>query len=374
MSVINRMLLELDERHDSTSHHLPGMVRAVPAQLPKTSYRLWLYGLLIVLLLLVAAFVVWQYAGGVRKTADAVAASASASPQLNPALVLQPSTTLELPSPVAAPDAEAPIQPIIAASPTPSPSVAVEPAATARTPQAKAPSKAPAKFLLPARDEPQAASDKFRAESKPEKVTDNATHNIKSVSKEQQADFRYREALSLIAQGRAPEAQPVLEEALKLDPKNFAARQALLGQLLAARRYPQAEQLLQEGLRLNIAIASQASTLASIQLERGDSAAALATLEKYAASASDSAAYHGMHAAILQRAGRHAEAIQQFQAALRIQANQANWLMGLGISLQAEKRFADAELAYTRARANPGLSAELQVFIDQRLQQVRQPQ
>ena len=81
-----------------------------------------------------------------------------------------------------------------------------------------------------------------------------------------------------------------------------------------------------------------------------------------------------MHAAILQRAGRHAEAIQQFQAALRIQANQANWLMGLGISLQAEKRFADAELAYTRARANPGLSAELQVFIDQRLQQVRQPQ
>jgi len=48
--------------------------------------------------------------------------------------------------------------------------------------------------------------------------------------------------------------------------------------------------------------------------------------------------------------------------------------MGLGISLQAEKRFADAEQAYTRARSNPGLSAELQAFIDLRLQQVRQAQ
>ncbi len=368
MSVINRMLLELDERHDSTAHHLPGMVRAVPPQLPKTTYRLWAYGLLFVLVALVAAFFIWQNKAIFKKPAAPVAAPAPTAPLIKPALVLQPSTALEIPRPDPAAEVETPIQPIVAAPPAPSPNI------TAQAPEVKAPSKAPSKFLLPARDEPQPASEKPRVESKPEKVTDDATHNIKSVSKEQQADFRYREALSLIAQGRAPEAQTVLEEALKLDPKYFPARQALLGQLLTARRYPQAEQLLQEGLRLNIAVASQASTLASIQLERGDSAAALATLEKYAAAANDSAAYHGMHAAILQRAGRHAEAIQQFQAALRIQANQANWLMGLGISLQAEKRFADAEQAYTRARTNPGLSAELQAFIDQRLQQVRQAQ
>ena len=368
MSVINRMLLELDERHDSTAHHLPGMVRAVPPQRPKTAFRLWGYALLVVFVALIAAFFIWRNKAIFKKPAAPVAASVPTAHPSKPALVLQSSTTLATPNSVAAPEAEVPIQPIVAALPAPGHHVA------AQAPEVQSSSTAPTKFLLPARDEPPSASEKPRVVSKPVKVIDDEPHNIKSVSKEQQADFRYREAMSLIAQGRAPEAQPILEEALKLDPKNYAARQALLGQLLTAKRYPLAEQLLQEGLRLNIAIASQASTLASIQLERGDTAAALATLEKYAASASDSAAYHGMHAALLQRVGRHAEAIQQFQAALRLQANQANWLMGLGISLQAEKRFADAEQAYTRARSNPSLSAELQAFIDQRLQQVRQAQ
>lgn len=374
MSVINRMLLELDERHDSTAHHLPGMVRAVPAQTPKTAYRFWLYGLAFVLLTLFAAFFVWQNPAFFKQsTAPAVVPAPTPAP-LNQGLVLQPSTALETPGQAPAPEVDTPIQAIVVAPPTPNPSVTTAPVTSAQAPGAKTPNKAPAKFLLYAPDEAQQVNDKPRGESKREKVTDDATHNIKSVSKEQQADFRYREALSLIAQGRAPEAQPILEDALKLDPKNFPARQALLGQLLTARRYPQAEQLLQEGLRLNIAIPAQASTLASIQLERGDATAALATLEKYAASAQDSAPYHGMHAAMLQRAGRHAEAIQQFQTALRLQANQANWLMGLGISLQVENRYADAEQAYTRARTNPGLSAELRTFIDQRLLQVRQAQ
>ena len=371
MSVINRMLLELDERHDSTAHHLPGMVRAVPAQIPKTSYRYGVYGLLFVLLALLVAFFFWQNPVTFKKTTASVATPVPTPPPLQQALVLQPSISLAI-SPIPATEVETSIQAITVA---PSPRVTTAPVTTAQAPAAKTPpSKATPKFLLPAREDSPSASDKPRAEPKSVKVTDDATHNIKSVSKEQQADFRYREALSLIAQGRAPEAQPALEDALRLDPKNLAARQALLGQLLTAKRYPQAEQLLQDGLRLNIAVASQASTLAGIQLERGDAVAALATLEKYAASASDSAAYHGMHAAMLQRAGRHAEAILQFQAALRIQANQANWLMGLGISLQAEKRYADAEHAYTRARTNPGLSAELRTFIDQRLQQVRQAQ
>ena len=75
-----------------------------------------------------------------------------------------------------------------------------------------------------------------------------------------------------------------------------------------------------------------------------------------------------------------AEALAQHTEAVRLarEAGDApthvSVLTNHGNALALEKRFADAELAYTRARANPGLSAELQVFIDQRLQQVRQPQ
>ena len=150
------------------------------------------------------------------------------------------------------------------------------------------------------------------------------------------------------------------------------ARQVLLGIHVEAKRYAQAEQLLQEGLQLNLAPATQAMALARVQFERGDQAAALATLEKYAPQAGSQGEYHGFHAALLQRAGRHAEAITQFQAALKTHPNQANWLMGLGISLQAEKRYPEAEQAYTRARASNALAPELQAFVEQRLKQVQQ--
>ena len=198
------------------------------------------------------------------------------------------------------------------------------------------------------------------------------SNDIKQVSKAQRTDFQYREALSFITQGRMQEAQAALEEALRLDPKNLNARQVLLSLLVGEKRYPQAEQLLQAGLQLNLVPATQAAVLARVQLERGDQAAALATLEKYAPQAGGDSEYHGFYAALLQRAGRQAAAIQQFQAALKIQPHQATWLMGLGISLQAEKRDAEAAQAYNQARAANTLAPDLQAFVEQRLKQVQQ--
>jgi MSHA biogenesis protein MshN len=42
--------------------------------------------------------------------------------------------------------------------------------------------------------------------------------------------------------------------------------------------------------------------------------------------------------------------------------------MGLGMSLQAEKRNAEALEAFQRARASGTLSVELQAFVERRLQ------
>ena len=72
----------------------------------------------------------------------------------------------------------------------------------------------------------------------------------------------------------------------------------------------------------------------------------------------------------MQRAGRHTEAIGQFQAALKIQPNQANWLMGLGISLQAESRLPEARDAFGRAKASNTLSSELLAYVEQQLNQL----
>ena len=364
MSVINRMLLELDERHDTTvQDRLPGLVRAVPARLPQSPNRT---RFLLLLLLLVSVFsglwlwwsAPWHTSSNTRSSAPPAAPAVQAAPTAPTTLQLQVATALD-----ARPAPAEEVHPIrVAPSPTPAPLPIPTPRVKPSKPETERPSKAGHGFLVPARDEAAEITNKAR-------LTADNTTGIKRISKEQQADFRYREALTLVAQGRNQEAQAALEEALHQDPKHLAARQALLGIFLPDKRYSQAEQILRDGLRLNHGVVPLATALASVQLERGDPAAALATIEEYAPQASNNAEFRGVHAALLQRLGRHAEAIIEFQAALKIQPKRANWLMGLGISLQAEKRNAEAEQAYTRART--GLTPELQAFVDQRLQQLR---
>jgi len=46
------------------------------------------------------------------------------------------------------------------------------------------------------------------------------------------------------------------------------------------------------------------------------------------------------------------------------------WWMGLGMSLQAERRNGEALGAFQKARASGGLSQELQAFVERRIQQL----
>jgi MSHA biogenesis protein MshN len=87
--------------------------------------------------------------------------------------------------------------------------------------------------------------------------------------------------------------------------------------------------------------------------------------------AQGNADYVAFFAALLQRQGRHEEAIEQFQAALRVKPATGVWWLGLGISLQAANRAAEAQDAFRRARATNNLSPELAAFADQRLKQLQ---
>jgi MSHA biogenesis protein MshN len=75
-------------------------------------------------------------------------------------------------------------------------------------------------------------------------------------------------------------------------------------------------------------------------------------------------------AGVLQRAGRQKEAVEHYQAAVRLQPANAVWWMGLGISLQADKRNAEAKAAFQRAAESGRLAPELQSFVERRLQQL----
>jgi len=75
-------------------------------------------------------------------------------------------------------------------------------------------------------------------------------------------------------------------------------------------------------------------------------------------------------AALLQRAEQHKKAIEHYQAALHL-ASSGAWQMGLGISLQAEGRLAEAQEAFGQAKISNELGPDLSTFVEQRLRMIK---
>jgi MSHA biogenesis protein MshN len=185
------------------------------------------------------------------------------------------------------------------------------------------------------------------------------------------AENEFRKATELLNRGRVAEAIDGYKLALQQDTGHAAARQALVALLLENRRIEEAQQYLQEGLTLYPDRYAYAILLARIQVDRGDLQGAHDLLSKYAGSAANDAEYHAFDAALLQRLGRHKEAVADYQVALKLAPGAALWWMGLGISLQADNRDADALDAFRRAKSTGGLSPALVAFVDQRLKQLQ---
>jgi MSHA biogenesis protein MshN len=187
-------------------------------------------------------------------------------------------------------------------------------------------------------------------------------------SMSQRAEGEYRRALASLQDGRMTETIAALEQTLRLDPGHEAARQTLVGLLIEAKRSDEAIRHLQAGLALELRQPALAMLLARLQIERGGSG--IETLIRSLPYAGNNADYHAFLAGALQREQRYREAAEQYQAALRVAPGNGVWWMGLGMSLQGEKRNAEALEAFQRARASGTLSAELQAFVERRLQQL----
>jgi len=190
---------------------------------------------------------------------------------------------------------------------------------------------------------------------------------IKQVSVQQQADNEFRRASGLMQQGRINEALAGYEAVLQLDAGHDTARQAMVGLLLENKRNADAERVLQDGLKHNPKHSGFAMLLARLQVERNELALALETLQKALPYADQQPDYQAFVAALLQRQGRHKEAITHYQIALQLSPDSGVWLMGLGISLQAVQRNEEARDAFKRAIESHTLSAELQAFVKQQI-------
>lgn len=184
----------------------------------------------------------------------------------------------------------------------------------------------------------------------------------------QLAENSYRRALAALQEGRISEAVAGLERTLEIEPRHEAARQTLVTLLLENKRPDDAMRQLRQALALDPAQPALAMVLARLQLERGGPA--LDTLMHTLPNAVGNADYQGLLAGVLQREQRHAEAVQHYQAALKLAPQNAVWWMGLGISQQAGQHLPEARDAYQRAKAAGSLTPELQAFVERKLEQL----
>ncbi len=193
---------------------------------------------------------------------------------------------------------------------------------------------------------------------------------VKKISVAQQAEAEFHQATMAMQKGRIAEALAGYEAVLSLDPKHEAARQTLVALLLENKRSADAERVLQAGLLQNPQQITFAMQLARLQVERGALAAGLETLNATLPYAKEQADYHAFLAALLQRQGRHADAITHYQIAVQQFPNHGVWLMGMGISLQAQLRTLDAKDAFQRALNSQTLSPDLQSFVQQKVREL----
>lgn len=183
----------------------------------------------------------------------------------------------------------------------------------------------------------------------------------------ERAEAEYQRAAAARRQGNLDAALAGYRSALEHFPEHAGARQGLAAQLIDARRYDEAEDVLRKGTEIAPTRLSSTLALARLKVERNQVVAALELLQKNAGAGEASAEFQGFAGALLNRAGRSAEAVERYRHAARLSPGEGRWWAGLGISLDASGKPSEAREAYLRARQSPDLPPDLALHVDQRL-------
>ena len=382
MSLINKMLQDLDARGSQSGAAMAGEVRPVMVaerRLPVTQIAL---AATLLVISLGAVGYYWLKAGSLGPAALVVAGPAAPATALPKSTFVVAQQRPDVPAPATAIDAVTPPPPVKAApvgrdplapaatamKPPPAPAAAVALAAT----PAAIPAAIPA---APRRQAPVVRvveSDRLREALVAAPRVASATAQVtggRDMNSTQRAESLYRQSLAALDEGRVSAATDGMEQALKLNARHDAARQSLVSLLIEAGRKDEAMQQLEQGLAADPSQAQMAMLLARMQIERGMSG--VATLQRTLPAAQNNGEYRAFLGGALQREQRHREAAEQYLAALRSSPEQGVWLMGLAISLQADKREAEALAAFQRAKTSGMLTPALMTFVQGRISQLQ---
>ncbi len=350
MSLINQMLKDLEQRRSQLLQAEGPLEDIVPAvSVPARRRRRAPLGLALVTLAAAAAVWIWHGAGG-PEPAPVAAATPAPVPAARPD-----------PAPPAGPDpAPAPVAEAAVRDPAPA---AVEARAAASVPRpvikARAATAKPVP-PAPARDESTDATGAAGGEG-------TVAKRLRPPTPAQRAEQAYQRGWQALRAGRGAEAEAALHEALRLNPEHLPARELLVGHLLRQGRLDEAGRLLRDGLALAPRHGTFAKLYARILARQNAVPTAIEVLRRSAPALAADPDHHAMLAALYQRQGRHAEAARLYRDLVKLRPNASVWWVGLGVSLEALGRSAEARLAYERALDTGNVARRLRDFADGRL-------
>jgi len=390
MSLINKMLRDLDARHAGAGQTaLPDEVRPLPeeAVAPRVSRRVWvLAGLAILSAAAIQTSAIWLplLAEFVPLPASVLPPAPVVAPAVQPApttVVLQlppPEQMLPLPSlpetPPAAPEATAAQTPSAAPAAQPAPLQVAESRSTdlkidRSLPEVQVKPAAPAPATPVAA--PVAAPPPKKAAPAPKSSRTQPTATVEKQqnlgSPQERAEAIYRKGVAAYKVGHYAEAAALFKAALQEDPRHLTTRQTLLSMQAEQKQWDDVQIVLREGLELMPDQISWAMALARIQVERGRLPEAWETLQKHMTHGEKSADYQGFAGVLLQRMQKPHEATLYYQAAVQLKPNEGRWWLGLGLALEAEGKVAEAREAFQRARNSGGVTPEMAAAIDKKL-------
>jgi MSHA biogenesis protein MshN len=379
MSLINRMLQDLDSRHAAhgIGTSLSNDVRPLPK--PRGSRRPILLGVLVLAVIAGGvALYQWETKRGATTSIPPVGAVVEAPPPLTPQLPeperVQPEPQQEEPPPLATASLHELNGSLRIADVMKRPAEKKSEAKSAVAPATSEKTVFPEKVPVDERRKaaaveqplpPPAAVVSLEAGKPAKTPVIEKTDSVGSPRERSEAE--YRKAIAAVNQGRVAEALEGLRNALRQDGFHVASRQLLVKLLLEAKRPEEAVQVLQDGLQGQPAQIGWAMSLARLQVDRGDFAEAWQTLNYSQPAAGSNADYQGFSGHVLQRLGRNKEAAEHYQAASRLSPGDGRWWLGLGLAMEAEGRTTEAREAFLRARQSGNLSAELTTLIEQKL-------
>lgn len=358
MSVINRVLRDLEQRRGSDGSNLPpGVITAAGNDQPAgNSRRRSLVAVLAVALAGVLGYII--------QTTDFSGPKLPPPPKPRSAS-LEASAPEAPPAPAPAPVATlpAPATPATPATPVSAPPPAAK--ASAPTPTAPTPATAPTP--------PKAAATDSAAPASPAAATSSAPlpglrsgQSLKTTTPRQRANAFYGQALQALGNGRNTPARGNLEEALLADPSHHDARLLLAALLAEQQQGDAAESVLAAGLSYNPP-APLVLALARLRVARSGDEAGIRLLLEHQNGAKDSADYQAFFATLLLHRQQWAEAGRRYANALNLNPGPATWWAGYGLALFGTQQYREAREALQRAKQSGTLPPPLLDAVNERL-------